>query len=472
MKRWHKITYAAGSLGTALSYQAFANRIQFLYIDELRVAAVLIGAVWFLYGLWNAINDPLMGQLSDNTRSQWGRRIPYVAGATLPMVLFFILMWTPPRQAAEALPGALPPLDLSFLGAGVVQISHRDLLLGGYFLVMVFLFDTLWTLVVIAWTALFPEMVHDLKDRAAVSGWRETFSVVGLILALALTPIIVDQIGYRGMALAFGAVTAISFFVSLLGSREDPSRHTGEESVPLGKAIRASLVNRSFAWFLLANLGKEFVFLIVVAALPFYAKYALRLRDIPGGLDAATQEALLLGVPFILAVPGLFVWTKITQRIGSRKAWIAAQLAFIPGLLIMLLARSFTAGIVGTCVLVLGLPGLLMLYNLLIADVIDEDELNIGHRREGMYFGMNGAIIRLAFSAEGLLIAGFLGLTGYDPALAVQPVSAEWGIRFLMAGAPVLACLVTVFALWRYPLHGERLAAMRAKLEAAHQGRR
>jgi GPH family glycoside/pentoside/hexuronide:cation symporter len=219
----------------------------------------------------------------------------------------------------------------------------------------------------------------------------------------------------------------------------------------------------------MANLAKEFMFNVIVAALPFYAKYVIHLEDVPGGLDAVTQEALLLGAPFILSIPAMWVWTKITQRYGSRNAWIYASLAFIPGLVIVLLASSFTVAIIGTCTLVLGFPGLMMIYDLVVADVIDEDELVVGRRREGMFLGMNGAVIRLAFSVEAVLIATILPLTGYDASLAVQPEMAVLGFRFLMAGAPILALLVTVVALYFYPLHGERLHKVRARVDDLHR---
>lgn len=445
MKNWKKIAYAAGSLGTALSYQAFNNRIQFLYIDEIGLDAGLIGIIWLFYGLWNAINDPLMGQLSDNTRTRFGRRIPYIAFASLPMAVFFVLMWLPPREA-------------------------DTWLLVAYFGLTIFVFDTLWSLVVLSWTALFPEMVSDLDERADISAWRQVFSIIGLILALSLTPIVIDNVGWLGMALIFGVVTLISFWVSLLGSRERPELSATNEKLSLGTALRVSIENKSFRWFLLANLAKEFIFNIVVAMLPFYAKYVLRLEG-GGALDAATQEALLLGVPFILAIPAMYVWTKITQRIGSRRAWIYASLAFVPGLIVIMLASDFTVGIIGTCLLVLGLPGLLMLSDLLISDVIDEDELVVGYRREGMFFGVNGAIIRLAFSIEAILISTVLPLTGYIAGAAVQPASAVMGFRFLMAGAPLLAVVVTIIALRHYPLHGEQLRAVREQIDRRHAER-
>ncbi len=449
MSKWKKLAYAAGALGTALSYQAFNNRIQFLYIDEIGIDPRAIGLIWFLYGFWNAINDPLLGQLSDNTRSRFGRRIPYVAAAALPLGIFFFLLWIPPRGA-----------DLWLLLT--------------YFVFTVFVFDTLWSLIVIAWTALFPEMLPDLNERAAVSGWREVFSLVGVLLALALSPFVIAEIGWMGMGLVFGAVTAAAFYISLLGSRENPHYVRADSPVSLGDALYASLTNQAFRWFLLANLAKEFIFNILVAMLPFYAKYVIRVYDVQGGMAPELRESMLLGIPFILCVPMMAVWTRITQRIGSRRAWIAASLALIPGLLVLLFAPDYTTALVGTCLMALGLPGLLMLYNLVISEVIDEDELIGGHRREGLFFGMNGAIIRLAFSVEAILITLVLPLTGYvapgqSGVAPLQPAAAVWGFRLLTAGAPILAALVTVGALRAYPLHGERLIQIRAQVDAIHR---
>ncbi|MCC6905534.1 MAG: MFS transporter [Anaerolineae bacterium] len=441
---WHKIAYGFGSLGTALSYQTFNNRFQFLYLDELRVAPQVFGVIWFVYGLWNAINDPLMGQLSDNTRTSRGRRIPYILFGSLPLAVMFALLWLPPR------------------GADTVVLLL-------YMVATLFIFDTLWSLIVIAWTALFPEMWPDLNERAEAAGWREVFSLIGVLLALGLSPIVIDRIGWAGMAVAFGIVTLVAFLISLLGSSEKPALHRGEATVPFLQGLKLGFANPSFRWFLVANLAKELIFLIMVAMMPFYAKYALRLTDIPGGLDKATQESVLLAVPFILSIPAMFVWTKITQGVGSRMAWIYTSLALMPGLLTLLVAPNFTVALLGMALLVLGFPGLLMLYNIVLSDVIDQDELLNGHRREGFFFGMNGAVIRLAFSGQALLTTTLLPLAGYDPALRVQPVAVTWVFRFLLAGVPILASLVTIWALSRYPLHGVALMEMRSKLAESQQ---
>ena len=462
MKPFKKILYAFGNFGTIVSLQTFTNRIQFRYIDEIGIDVRLIGIIWFLYGIWNAINDPIMGRLSDGTRSRLGRRIPYILFGAIPLGLLFLLLWIPPVNFAKRIAGGLGTLGT--YPQNLMRSGTDVWLILAYFFLMLFAFDTLWTLIVLAWTALFPEMYPDEKERADVSGWRQVFALLGLIVALALSPILIGQIGYLGMGLIFGAITTLSFLLSLLGSKENPETYQDEVAIPFMKSLKISFANPSFRWFLVASLAKEFIFLVMVAMLPFYSKYILQLEDVQGGLSADLQQALLLGVPFILAIPVMFVWTSISKRSGSRRAWMYAAIAFIPGLTIMFAAASFQVAILGTSLLVLGLPGLLMLPDLLLADIIDEDELLSGSRREGFYFGMNGAIIRLAFSLQAVIFTFLLNSSGYDPNNATQPDAALFAVRSLMAGAPMLAVLAIIVALMRYPLYGERLQWMRKQL--------
>ena len=94
--RKHLILYASGSLATAVSYQAFATYVQFLYIDIYGLRAAWVGIVWAIYGVWNAINDPLAGYWSDKTNTRFGRRIPWIAGLFIPLSITFYLLFVPP----------------------------------------------------------------------------------------------------------------------------------------------------------------------------------------------------------------------------------------------------------------------------------------------------------------------------------------------------------------------------------------
>jgi len=452
LSNWQKILYSSGALGTSLSYLAFGTYIQFLYIDILGLKASLVGIGWSLYGIWNAFNDPLAGFLSDNTRTKWGRRKPWIAGAFIPLGLFFYLLWVPPSPLIES----------------------GDVPLFIYFIGIVLVFDTLWTFVVMNWTSLFPEMIRDEKERATVSGMRQAFTVVGLLVGVALPPILVGQNwnGRGTMAIAFGAITSLTMGLSLLGSRENlKAQH--EKQPPLLPALLATFRNTSFRWFVLANLHKEFIVILLQATTPFWAKYVLNIQQpillFGQQISVDLQNSLLLGSIFIMTLPGIPFWTWVAKRFGSRRGWQISQATFALSMLSIYLANNFNQAVSGTSVIGLSLAGLLVFPDLLISDIIDEDETVIGARREGVYFGINGFLIRFAFTMQGITTALVLSLSGYIPAVAgeaaVQPASAIFGIRAMVSLVPIAASLVTIYALQMYPLHSAKLKRVRVRVD-------
>jgi GPH family glycoside/pentoside/hexuronide:cation symporter len=448
----HRLLYAAGSLGVALSYQAFSAYIQFFYIDILGVRAAWIGLVWALYGVWNAVNDPLTGYWSDRTRTRWGRRVPWMAGSLLPLLITFYLLW---------LPGGAPWSEVALLF---------------YFLLIVLLFDLAWTIYVMNWTALFPEMAQGESQRAGVSALREVFSIFGLLVGVALPPLLAgaDWSNRSSMAALLTAVTFVSLLLGLLGSRERPE-FAATPSPPFRESIRLTLGNRNFVVFLVANLMIQYVFLAMSSSIPFYAKYVLSIQGptTVGGLtlDQELQNSLLLAAAFLAALPAMAVWWALARRYGAWRALRAACLLAAAAALYFFFPQTFVAGIIGTTVFGLSLAGLLMLTNPLLADITDEDEVQHGARREGMFFGMNGLIIRLAFVIQGLLTAIIFTLTGYvAPSAGVlypaQPDSALFGMRLLTGGIPAIALVLAFLLLGGYTLHGARAKQIRAQAAA------
>jgi GPH family glycoside/pentoside/hexuronide:cation symporter len=188
-------------------------------------------------------------------------------------------------------------------------------------------------------------------------------------------------------------------------------------------------------------------------------------------LDAGMQNSLLLGSAFVMALPALPAWAAAARRFGARRVWQAAQALFALAMLGVFAAGDFRQGLAAMCAAGLALSGLLVAPDLVISDVIDEDETQTGRRREGMYFGLNGFVIRFAFTMQGLstgLVLHATRFTGSTPEnlYPEQPAAAVLGIRALVALLPVAASVVVVAALERYPLHGARYAAMRKALPA------
>jgi len=431
MKRTLKhISYSFGNFANTIAYQVFGNRIQFYYVDILGLNPATAGVLWTIYGLWNAVNDPLMGQVSDRTRSRFGRRVPYVAFGAIPLGLSFFFLWTPP--------------------------THSPWVLAAYFLLILFIFDTLYSLTIIAYNALFPEVAPSVRDRVDLSVVREILATIALLLSYILAPIIAEEVGYIQMGAIMGALIAAGYMVAMIGVKENPIDETKEENLGLGPSLKTVLSSTPFRWFLGANIAKEYIWLVLGAMLPFWRKYALGIQGpvqaFGTELGPGDAEAILLGLAIVMAIPFLLVWRPIILKLGYRRTWIIAALTFIPGLLMMGFADGFYTGLAGTLMVAPGLAGSMVMPFPVISEVIDDDAKRHGFRREGLFFGMNGGITKLAFSAQGVLFASVMSAAGYVAGEAFQTANAIAGIRFMISGTAIVASLIIAVCMWKYPL--------------------
>lgn len=437
MEAWRKLAYSFGSLGSAVLSQAFNTYILFFYVDTLKAPEIAIGNVMIVYGIWNAINDPLFGLISDRTRTRFGRRRPFIALGTLPLIIAFYLLWRPPFTGAEA--GSLI----------------------AYFALMVFLWDGLYTLVILNWTALFPEMFPSLTERSRVSAYRQMFGILGMVLGIALAPTIYGRWGWPAMGLLFAMIAGISIFASLLGSQERQASpvspgEPGEQPLGLVQSLRYTLGNRSFVFYVAGNFLIQLVFLILTAVLPFYTKYVLGLSD--------GQTSLLLGAIFAAAFVAMPFWSRYTIHKGARQAMLVGTILFAIFLWGFWLASSLVTALVVGVLVGVGLAALMMLFDVLLADIIDEDEVKVGQRREGAYFGIQAFIFRLGISVEAVLVTRLLDASGYVPDAAAQPQAALVVMRLLLSAIPSVLLALAFAAVWFYPLHGEKLQAVRKAL--------
>lgn len=436
MKLPHKLAYSFGAVATALSYQAFSTYIIFFYVDVVKLPAHLAAIAMVIYGIWNAINDPLAGFISDHTRSRWGRRIPYIAAGAIPFGLIYYLLWVPPFTGVDQ------TMSLFF-----------------YFVIFICLFDGLYTVTILNWAALFPEMFSSLKERSQVNAFRQTFGMLGLMLGIAAPPLIYGSIGWGWMGLIFGAVISGALLVTLWGSREH-MRYSHEKQLSAWKSFKATFKNRSFMTFVFSNLFVQYTFTIILATLPFFTKYVL---------DVGTQQtAAILAVAFLSAIPALYVWGALTVRFGAKRCFMAAMAVLALFISPLLFVNSFWGTLVTSALAGIGLAGFILIVDVLISDVIDEDELRTGSRREGMYFGVNAFITRFAIGLEALSMGLIFVLARYNPYVYTQPREFLLGLRLLVAGLPILALLLAFLIISFYPLSGKNLDNMRRKLSQLH----
>lgn len=433
--RGQDLLYSLGTLAASLVGITFASFGQFYYLDKLHVRPELIGLAMVLYGIWNAINDPIFGHVSDNTRSRFGRRIPYVLFFSLPLAVSFALIWAAPTGWAG-----------------------QDWKLFWYFLVTIFFFDGLFTVVILNWYALFPEMYKTDRARTSVNALRQVMSIVGYVVGFALTPLIYTSLGWTWMGVVYAAATAILLYAGALGLRENPEAFTREQPMQLKAALKASFTNRAFVLYAAAFFLLSIIFELVPAALPFYSKYVLGVPE-----ESSTVVFAMLFLSSLVFLP---LWMRVTNRKGARFAILATSLCFAAGSLPFLAGKDLVTGLVATAGLGVGLSGMMLLLDVLLADIIDDDRLRTGNYRAGFYTGAQSLVGRLAISIQGVVLAAVLSTTGYDPTLAVQPASALVGIKALLSFVPMVLALGAFVFFYLYPLRKEVVEANKRRLEA------
>ncbi len=438
--RAQTIAYGASAFPANLLLQTFTAFVVFFYVDHLGVPAGWVAGAMIAHGILNAVLNPLVGAASDRRRTRWGRRVPWIGLGVVPLVVAFAFVWVPP---------ALSPTGL------VV-----------WFLVVVAVYDVAYVVVVLNVSALFPEIFRTTAERARGNAPRQIFGLVGMILGTAGAPLIYGTLGWPVMAVLL-AVVSLGFFAwSMLGMVERPvaaeSVLEREASVGFVDQLRYTFANRAFVTYVLGSLLLQSTTAIVLAAIPFYVRYTL------GGAEA--DATLLLAPIFVAAIPAIVGWSWVVRRLGPRTTmlWVVAVYG-LATCLYLIPSTVVGAALAGLAVGV-GVAGLMQVLEVALAQVIDDDERRTGLRREGMYFGANGFVVRGAVIVQAVLVAAVLGASGYVEGLAdtaAQPESVGTGVRLLLGGVPAVIALLAFVCFWFYPLRGRDDADTQAAADEA-----
>jgi GPH family glycoside/pentoside/hexuronide:cation symporter len=399
--------------------------------------------VWLLFGLWNAVNDPLFGYISDRTRSKLGRRLPYIRYGAPIYTLAFIFCWLP-------LPGTQNNQALLFL----------QLLVG------LFVFDTLYTAIASAVYVMPYEMALSNKARGSILVWKVIFTIFPTAIPLVVVPLLQpgpgeDATTYLLVLTAMGVLVGVLIFLSTFFYREKHFQQD-EQQPGLWTAIKECFRNKSFIVFEVMS----FTVIYIQTALMQGVLYYFDELKVPG---MPMYLALAVGI-----VGGLIFWIKMRDVWGIKQNMRAVCLEFAIGCtLLLFFGRQVIPSMIAFFFVGVGFSGFMYLIPLMNGDVIDMDEHRTGLRREGMYAGVNSLITKPAISIAQAVFLSILAAFGYNQELAkgAQSASAQTGVLVGWVAVPAIL-LYTCFALLHfYPLAGEAWEQIKHQLGQIHQAK-
>jgi GPH family glycoside/pentoside/hexuronide:cation symporter len=398
-----KLMYASSSLGGEALTQSRSLWLLYFYTEANDFLSPLaVGAILTVARLVETVDDGLIGFWSDRTRSRLGRRIPFVLAATPFWVLFSVLLFTPPSSSTAATAAYLfIVLELFFLAST---------LSGG------------------PYEALLPEIASSSAERVQITWMRVYFGVAGAAVGLVLSGLLIDAAGYAAMAVAVAILALVARYVGVAGIWRHASRTQEPADVGLGEALRATLANRYFLFFLPTFALFQLGFQVLLGVLPFLVKAALDVDE--EGAWVGALAAVAIGT-MALTIPLAARLARRRPKHQAYRVFLLAAVALFP----LLAFAGFLPGIPVEAQLVAGMVivGLPIAGNYLFpapltADIIDYDELRTGLRREATYFGAQNFVEKTT-SALAPLVLGILltlGRTTEDP-LGIQlagPVAA------------------------------------------------
>lgn len=444
--------YSTSQIVNTAAYQTFALLTFTFYFAVIGINVNLITIGFIIWSVWNSINDPLLGALSDRTHTKWGRRFPYMMISIIPLALIMILLFYPP---------------LSF---GITN----ELINFAYFLFIIIIFEFFFTMFDVNLIALFPELFITEDERRKANAIRMAFYIIGLLISFVLPTIFIPDFSdptYLPEFQIFGVIDAVIIIIfGLLFLKISPKervefQHEYKSAPSLLESVKTCTKNKTFMTYVPAEIAVWFVIGMQTMIVPLYGKYVLNI-----GEGETIFLGLLLGIAFISSAFFInFLWKPVVKKIGPRKTWLISVIVWILTLIPLMFINDKIQGLIVFFLIGIGLAGPIFLGDLILADIIDEDETITGTRREAGYYGVKAFFFRLSTVFVVLAISTVFtnaGWTVFEPETITQEI--VFGLRALMFIFPAIALSLGLIAVYKYPLDGEKLKKVKEKLQELH----
>lgn len=453
-----KLAFGSGHLANQL-FPAALGVFMVVLVMSLGMNPILAGLLGALPRLFDALTDPIMGFISDNTKSKWGRRKPYILFGSVFTGISFMVMWQLNPENSEI---------YNFF----------------YFLIVSFFFYTGYTIFATPLIGLGYEMTPDYNERTRLMAVSQFMGQMAWMIAPWFWVIIYDQSiydsapeGARSLSLWVGALCMILGILPALFNKEMKvpdkdkmanltMKELASNSKKFMEGIKLTLKNKPF----LKLCGATFFIFNGFQTIAQFAFFIIVYYLFNGDTAAAGHWPAWFGTISSLATAFLVIpiVTKISEKYGKKNAFIIATLLSVIGYILkwwgfnpanpwlMFMPIPFLS---------FGIGGLFTLMMSMTADVCDLDELNNGERREGMFGAVYWWMVKLG-TAFAMLTSGIvLHYIGFDEKVKIQSVETLTNLRIADIVIPIVAAFIAIILIWKYNITETKAHEIRKTLE-------
>ena len=452
-----KVAFGIGMLANQM-FPAALGIFMVVLVQDLGFPGWMWGVIYFFPRIFDCFTDPIMGFISDNTKSRWGRRRQYVIFGGLTMGIAFIIMWQLFRESG---------IDYNFT----------------YFMIWSFVFYLGLTIFSVPYVAMGYEMSNDFHERTSIMATAQWIGQWAWVIAPWFWVVMYDptwfesaEVATRSLAFWVGIVFTICaivpgvFIKSKSTLDEDYSplnlKNIGNSLKEIGSGFSSAFKMKPFRKLCIATFLVYNAFMTIASFSFFIIVYHL----FDGDAGAAGIWPTLFGCLGALGTTFLVIpiVTRLSKNLGKKKAFLISQgisvlgyimlwFLFIPGKPYMFIfALPFFS---------FGIGSLFVLMMSMTADVIDLDELKTGLRREGTFGAIYWWMVKFGFAIAGGLSGVIMSSVGFDSGVTVQPEGAVEGLRLSFSGIPILGTVIAMLVMRNYSVTEESAGIVRAELD-------
>ena len=426
-----KYSYGIGAYGKDLACGIVYTFLMIYFTDVVGINPAFVGTLFLMARLWDAINDPIMGMIVDNTRSRFGKFRPWIfIGTILNSVVLFLLFRKP-------------------------DLEGTSLYL--YYSVMYILWGMTYTIMDIPYWSMIPTLATTKEDREKISVVPRIFASLGGLTVTTFGIALVNKLGngnqikgFEYFALGIVIIFIISTIVTCINVKEKTQVQVNNEKVNIKQAFNILKQNDQLLVFIGIVLAYNLAMQLAGGAAIYYFKYV------------AGKESLFSLYSFfkVAEIGGLMLFPVVTRKIGRQQVFRMATILPMFGLITLFISgliapQSILFISVSAVLLNLGSGFLLGSTTVMLADIVDYGEYKLGSRNESIIFSAQTLLVKLASALSGWLIGVGLSLIGYVAGAAVQSNITIIGIRVIMTIIPSIVALVMyVIYKYKYKING------------------